>query len=58
MAKAKPKRKEREICKIMIGIWSSLESHLKYTYSGPEQKFDKKCVVEYAEMLLVLSKIL
>ena len=37
--------------------WSSLESHLPYTYKGKEQAFDRKCVAEYAEIIQILTQL-
>jgi len=60
--------KGEEIVKAIRDIWSSLDSHLDYTHSPVKQKsfrkihggkrFHKQCVKEYAEILLVLSKLL
>jgi hypothetical protein len=39
--------------------YDSLDSHLRYTYvkSSEGQLFHKKCVVEYAEIISILSKL-
>lgn len=40
-------------------IWSSLESHLKYTHSHSSEgrDFHKKTTKEYARMMYILSKL-
>ena len=46
--------------------WDSLESHLYYTYAklskksrkeGESYKFHKNCVKQYAEIIIILSKL-
>lgn len=41
-------------------LWSSLESHLQYTHtkSWEGRRFHKKCVAEYAEQIMSLTKLL
>lgn len=60
----------REVIKSIRSIWSSLDSHLDYTHTPIKTKskemkaihggkrFHKKCVEEYAEILLTLTKLL
>jgi hypothetical protein len=40
-------------------VWDSLESHLPYTYehSSEGKDFHIKCVMEYSEMIYLLSKL-
>jgi len=53
-------RKEKKIERMIRLIWLSLESHLKWTYrsSSEGQKFHKRCVKEYAEIIKHLSDML
>lgn len=52
----------RKLSKVMIGIWTSLESHLLWVYNeGKLEKnrdFQKKVIREYAEMINLLSELL
>lgn len=52
--------KAKAIERLMRLSWSSLESHLKYTYINTTEgkNFHRKCVREYTEMLELLSKLL
>lgn len=64
-ARKKPSPSElraKEIDKAIRLVWSSLESHLYYTHSGDmirdeDHEFHQKCVQEYSEILLILSKL-
>lgn len=59
--------KEKGIEKAIRLIWSSLESHLEYTYIKPTKidldrgetnKFHKDCIREYAEVIKILGDLL
>lgn len=59
--------KEKQIERAIRLIWSSLESHLTYTYEKPTrvdlsrgetQKFHKDCIREYAETIKILSELM
>ena len=53
-------KRAREIEKAMRLVWSSLDSHLPWTYDKRAEggkAFQKKCVKEYAEILLILSHL-
>jgi hypothetical protein len=49
------------IDELILKVWGSLESHLGYTHTEvppPESNtFHKECVLEYAEMLVLLAKL-
>lgn len=59
-----------DVVKAIRLTWSSLDSHLDYTHTPIKtrskemkaihggRRFHKQCVREYAEVLLVLSKLL
>ena len=49
----KAQKRARHVEKIIRQTWSSLESHLKYTYrhTSEGQKFHKDCVREYVEII-------
>jgi len=52
--KKNPQNKAKNIETIIRLAWSSLESHLEYTYKGSnkkDRKFHKNCVIEYAEII-------
>jgi hypothetical protein len=53
-------KKEREIEEAIRLTWSSLESHLRYTYakSAEGTRFHKKCTQEYARVIEILSGLL
>ena len=62
--KAEFTEKERKIGKLMISTWSSLESHILWTYkelgnanNREDAKFHIECVKEYVEMLKLLSEL-
>ena len=52
--------KEKKIERLIRLVWSSLESHLKYTHSHTSEgrNFHKKCVKEYSEQIKLLSELL
>lgn len=54
------KAKDKLLREVIKSIWSSLDSHLEWTYkkSLEKQPFHIKCVKEYAEMIYKLSKLL
>lgn len=56
----KKNEKEKRIEKIICIAWSSLESHLPYTYIKTKEgkNFHKKCVKEYIEIIIQASKFL
>lgn len=61
-AKQTPQERARSIEKSIRLAWSSLESHLFYTYAkrltiGETNRFHKKCVKEYAEIIKHLSTL-
>jgi len=45
--------------KIIRQAWSSLESHLEYTYknSSEKEKFHKACVKEYVDIIKNASEL-
>lgn len=51
--------KEKKIERLIRLVWSSLESHLKYTHSNTSegQKFHIDCIKEYAEQIKLLSEL-
>lgn len=52
------KNRAKKIEKLYRMIWSSLESHLPYTYDKySDRRFQKKCVKEYSEMFKILSDL-
>lgn len=58
---AKEKRRARLVASCIRDVWSSLDSHLDhvYKYKNPEsdKRFQKKCVVEYACLILKLTQL-
>lgn len=59
MKKPDKKLRAKLIEKIIRQTYSSLESHLKYTYrpSSEKQKFHKDCVKEYVEIIKNASEL-
>lgn len=60
MAKLTKKQRAREIDKAIRLAYSSLESHLPYTYKkhvDGDMRFHRKCIAEYAEIISILSKL-
>jgi len=60
--KTKAVKRAKVIRKLMRGVWDSLDSHLPYAYAkkmvAPNtNKFNQKCVKEYAAMLVLLAKL-
>lgn len=58
----KSKKRSKLIEKAIRNSWSSLESHLSWTRGKKVKQngsntFHKKCVREYAETILILSKL-
>ena len=61
-------KNDEQIVKAIRLTWSSLESHLKWTYAPidkhcreveeEDNDFHKKCVKEYAEIIKILSDLL
>lgn len=60
------KERAKEIDRAIRLTWESLQSHLKYCYEeidkghkkqGETNEFHKQCVRDYAETLLILSKL-
>ena len=58
--KDKKKTNRRKVERVIRKIWSSLESHLKYTYNKSTEgtKFHIQCVRDYAAMIKDLSDVL
>lgn len=60
----KVKDKRKKIEKLMRMTWSSLESHLAFTYSKKlpstyeSNLFHVKCVKDYSEQIKLLSELL
>lgn len=56
----KTKEKDKILEEVIKSVYSSLESHLPYTYTKTSEgkRFHKKCVREYAEIINKLSKLL
>ena len=46
--------------RLIRGLWDSLESHLDYCVdpSAEGRRFHRRCVREYADMLLLATKLL
>ena len=59
LLKMKPDERAKIIAGLIRAIWDSLESHLDVTYEKhPDGKdFHKKCVREYAETIVGLTKL-
>jgi hypothetical protein len=57
--KKSPSQRSKEIERAMKLAWSSLESHLPYTYgrSSEGTKFHIKCVKEYVQIIENLSNL-
>lgn len=65
-SKRTPRRKggRAEIVQVIRGIWDSLDSHLDLAVAVPkracstcgDRKHHRECVIEYAEMILKLSR--
>lgn len=55
----KKNRKPKQIERGIRLAWSSLDSHLRYTYlkSWEKEAFHKRCVVEYAELIKILASL-
>lgn len=53
------KDKHKKLIETIRSIWSSLESHLDYTYlkSSEGKKFHKQCVKDYANDIKNLSEL-
>lgn len=56
----KKDKRAREVVKLIRSVWSSLESHLRYTHKNniEGRKFHKKCVRDYSRDIHRLSKLL
>ena len=56
----KKNKKDKLLDEVIRSVYSSLESHLRYTYvkSSEGKRFHKKCVKEYAVIIEKLSKLL
>lgn len=54
------KNKDKKIVKAVRLVWSSLQSHLEYTYkkSWEGKQFHKKAIREYSEIISILSELL
>jgi len=53
------KKRAKLIEKAIRLTWSSLESHLRYTHvkSSEGDKFHRKCIREYAELIDAISQL-
>lgn len=49
--------KHKELERAIRLVWTSLESHLPWTYkkSSEGKKFHRKCVKEYAETIKIIA---
>lgn len=58
LTKTKKDRSEL-LDKIIRMIWESMESHLPFTYekTAEGEEFHKQCVKDYAELILMLTKL-
>ena len=56
----KTKTKDKILEEVIKSVWSSLVSHLPYTYlkSSEGKRFHKTCVKDYADIINKLSKLL
>lgn len=54
----KKPEKNKDMEKAVRLVWSSLESHLTYTYrkSSEGKRFHLRCVKEYAKILEIITK--
>jgi hypothetical protein len=53
-------KRAKKIEKAQKLVWASLKSHLPYTYGKTKDgtnKFHRKCVREYVELLKILSEL-
>lgn len=64
MKKIRNDEEWKKVSKVMIGVWTSLETHLLWIYTyqkyhdGQDRKFHIDTIREYIEMLTTLSELL